>query len=410
MRAVLIMRPYLDPPLKKFILDTKIYRLLYCTLVRNTGLYMNQENYIPAVERTVQLIEIVAQNPQGISPQEIMNALEMPRSTLFQMLKTLKQLGYIEQAEKRGRYRSGPRLELWANAAISSGQDLTAAFYNEANRNPFQETIILITMMNGSPYISAQVECNQVLRSAFPIGNWEGNPSLINNIFTPNPGDEIFKNGVAVFDDAEMWACAAPICQDGITANAALLISAPKSRWDQAAFQEKFGTDLRSMASRLSYQIGAPHYTPYHQASDTQMQATTALSANEINDFLQGPWSARLACVRPDGKPHVVPVWQEWDGNRFTVLAWKGSYWANYLLENPNVSLTIDEPWAPFHRIVVRGLANQHPHIKTEVIERMSKRYMGAALPQMINRIEIAFEITPDQVKGWKGMAGADHD
>ena len=177
-------------------LDTQIYRLLYCTLVHNTGLYMNQENYIPAVERTVQLIEIIAQNPQGISPQEIMNALEMPRSTLFQMLKTLKQLGYIEQAEKRGRYRSGPRLELWANAAISSGQDLIAAFYNEANRNPFQETIILITMMNGSPYISAQVECNQVLRSAFTIGNWEGNPSLIAGIFKPNTGDEIFNNGL----------------------------------------------------------------------------------------------------------------------------------------------------------------------------------------------------------------------
>ena len=370
---------------------------------------MNQDNFIPAVERTVQLIEIIAQSPQGISPQELMNALEMPRSTLFQMLKTLKQLGYIEQAEKRGRYRSGPRLELWANAAISSGQDLTAAFYNEANRNPLPETIILITMLNSNLYINAQVESSHVLRSAFPIGNWEGSQSLIEGIFTPNTGDDIFNNGVAVFDDGETWACAAPICQDGITANAALLISAPKSRWEKTAFKEKFGTDLRSMASRLSYQIGATHYTPYHQLSDSQIQATSELSTNEINNFLQGPWSARLACIRPDGKPHVVPVWQEWDGKHFTVLAWKGSYWANYLLENPNVSLTIDEPWAPFHRIVVRGLAIQKPQIKPEIIERMSKRYMGAVSPQMTSRIEIAFEITPEQIKGWKGMAGENH-
>ena len=371
---------------------------------------MNQENFIPAVERTVQLIEIIAQSPQGISPQEMMNALEMPRSTLFQMLKTLKQLGYIEQAEKRGRYRGGPRLELWANAAISAGQDLTAAFYNEANRNPFSETIILISMVNHSPYISAQVESSHVLRSAFTIGNWEDDPSIIHGIFTPNQGDDIFNNGVSVFDGGETWTCAAPICQDGITANAALLISAPKSRWEKRSFHEKFSTDLRSMASRLSYQTGAPHYTPYHQANDIQMQATTELTLNEINNFLQGPWSARLACIRPDGKPHVVPVWQEWDGKQFTVLAWKGSYWADYLLENPNVSLTIDEPWTPFHRIVVRGLAKQKPQITSEVIERMSKRYMGAIIPQMTNRIAIAFEITPEQIKGWKGIAGANHD
>jgi DNA-binding IclR family transcriptional regulator len=367
---------------------------------------MQQENFLPTVERTLQIIELIAQNPQGISPQEIIGVLDLPRSTLFQILKTLKQLGYIEQAEKRGRYRSGPRLQLWANTAGSTGQDLTAAFYNEANRNPFQETIILITLHGENPSVSAQVECNHILRSAFNIGQWEGSQELMQSIFSPQKNDDIYINGVSVFDGDETWNCTAPICQDGITPNAALLISAPKSRWNKDTFAEKFSDALRSMASRLSYQIGAPHYSPYHEIDSLKIQTTTSLSSNEINDFLKGPWSARLACIRPDGKPHVVPVWQEWDGSRFIVLAWKGSFWANYLLENPNVSLTIDEPWSPFHRVVMRGTAKQAAHLNGDVIERMSKRYMGSVVPQLINRIEIAFEIIPDQVKGWKGIAG----
>ena len=371
---------------------------------------MEQENFLPAVERTLQLIELIVQNPQGITPQEMLTTLDVPRSTLFQMLKTLKQLGYIEQAEKRGRYRSGPRLQLWANTAGSIGQDLTAAFYNEANRNPFPETIILINQLAGLPTISAQVECNHILRSAFSIGQWEGPHKLMHNIFSPQPSDDLFINGVSVFDSEETWTCVAPVCQDGITPKAALLISAPKSRWTRDAFQERFNEELRSMALRLSYQMGAPHYSPYHKVDSAQMQATTTLSEVEMSDFLQGPWSARLACVRPDGKPHVVPVWQEWDGKHFTVLAWKGSFWANYLLENPNVSLTIDEPWAPFHRIVVRGTAKQTAHLKSERIERMSKRYMGSVVPQLMNRIEFSFEIQPESVKGWKGIAGAKQD
>ncbi|MBI9051519.1 MAG: pyridoxamine 5'-phosphate oxidase family protein [Anaerolineaceae bacterium] len=374
---------------------------------------MQQNNFLPAVERTLQLIELIAQSPQGITPQELVNALDVPRSTLFQILKTLKKLGYIEQIEKRGRYRSGPRLEMWANTASnSSGQDLIAAFYNEANRFPFSETIVLINLMGNNIFTNAQVESQQVLRSAFTIGQWEGSIEITNNIFSPAEGHEIIENGVAVFHSAETWECAAPICQDGVTPNAALLISAPHSRWTEANFRQAFCKDLRSMASRLSYQIGAQHYYPYHHGEVSPLQVTTDMNLPEINNFLQGPWSARLACIRPDGRPHVVPVWQEWDGKQFTVLAWKGSHWANHLIENPNVSLTIDEPWPPFHRVVVRGTAKKIQQEKStkNLVEHMSKRYMGSIIPQLVNRIESAFIITPDQVKGWKGMANAKND
>ena len=34
----------------------------------------------------------------------------------------------------------------------------------------------------------------------------------------------------------------------------------------------------------------------------------------EMDAFLAGPWLARVACLKPDGAPYVVPVWYHWDG------------------------------------------------------------------------------------------------
>jgi hypothetical protein len=92
--------------------------------------------------------------------------------------------------------------------------------------------------------------------------------------------------------------------------------------------------ELRQMAAQLSYRLGAPYYAPYRPQPQQALQATAALSTEEISTFLRGPWAASLACIRPDGRPHVIPVWQEWDGQAFYVIAWQGSQWADYLRAN----------------------------------------------------------------------------
>lgn len=366
---------------------------------------------IPAVERTLQLIELIALSSHGYSPQELLNIVDIPRSTLFQLLKTLKNLGYLEQNEKRGRYRAGPRLDAWSKHSHPSlGKDLIACFYSEANRAAFNETILLITRSEGKSLISAQIESPLQVRSVYPLGAWQTSPSFVDTVFQPPAGHDLIQYGVAVFESADSWECIAPICPDGVHPTAAVLISAPRSRWQLDTFRDAFNTRLRSLASRLSYQMGAQSYTPYRRDEHSALQATSEMSLDEISSFLQGPWSARLACIRPDGRPHVVPVWQDWDGKQFSVLAWKGSYWANVLSENPNVSLTIDEPWPPFHRVVVRGTAQKETHaaVIQPLLERMSRRYMGSVIPELDQRIECAFRITPEQLKGWKGIAAAD--
>ena len=69
-----------------------------------------------------------------------------------------------------------------------------------------------------------------------------------------------------------------------------------------------------------------------------------ALSATEIDEFLAGPWIARLACLKPDGAPYVVPVWYHWDGDAFWIVPRARSEWAHYMAADPRVSLVVDEP------------------------------------------------------------------
>ncbi len=80
---------------------------------------MPNEPLIPIVDRTLSLIKLLLENPEGLTPQELILQVDAPRSSLFQLLKTLKNLGFIEQAEKRGRYRAGARLQSWQISALS---------------------------------------------------------------------------------------------------------------------------------------------------------------------------------------------------------------------------------------------------------------------------------------------------
>jgi DNA-binding IclR family transcriptional regulator len=83
----------------------------------------------PAAERTLRLIELLLSRPEGWTPQELLVQLDLSRSSLFVLLRTLKTLGYVEQAGIRGRYVPGPRLQAWRAPQSPSAQELLTAFY-----------------------------------------------------------------------------------------------------------------------------------------------------------------------------------------------------------------------------------------------------------------------------------------
>ncbi len=131
------------------------------------------------------------------------------------------------------------------------------------------------------------------------------------------------------------------------------------------------------------------------------------MSQEDLADFLMGPWTARLACIRPDGTPHVVPVWYAWEKGAFIIVAWPNSIWASLLKANPTVALSIDEPWPPMRRVMIRGEAKLIPHQDIDggiqnLRHRISARYLGAAQTLQTEQNPdshawSAFRVTPQQ-------------
>jgi len=374
---------------------------------------MPEENLVPTAENTLKIIELLLDQPDGLSPQEMLPYLEVSRSSLFLLLRTLKTLGYLDQSERRGRYRLGQRLASWRLAQTSpAAHDLLSAFYTEAGRSPCGETLALATISGGQIIILAQREGTQQVRSVLTPGKLYADLEAARRVLSAAPDTHVKENGFAAALRGDCLDLALPICRDGRKADAALLITTPAFRYSEQQLLAAELEDLRMSAARISYQLGAVVYAPYQDQAELGVERKRALTDREIQDFLQGPWAARLACLRPDGHPHVIPVWQEWDGKGFYIIAWAGSQWADFVLSNPNVSLTVDEPWQPLRRVVVRGQAKEISRTEEQVnlealVERLARRYLGQPAYGLADQIERVFRISPDNLSGYQGLPSA---
>lgn len=72
-----------------------------------------------AVERTLQILEAVAQREGGLSNAELSRKLKIPKSSASYILRTLEQHGYLRRDGGAGRYRLGMKVLSLSRAALS---------------------------------------------------------------------------------------------------------------------------------------------------------------------------------------------------------------------------------------------------------------------------------------------------
>lgn len=372
---------------------------------------MSKETDSPSVERALSLLEILLEQPQGVDIPDLLSRVDISRSSLFVLLNTLKTLSYVEQTEKRGRYRAGPRLLAWQGGSSPlPAADLLSAFFHEAESCDLEETLALfVPVREGEALVLGQVEGPREVRSVFGMGQRLSASSAVGQVLQSPVSEEIQAQGYCASPRGDALDVAFPICRDGVLPSAVLLLSLPAFRWNQTTTKKTLPV-LREMSARLSYRLGASSYSPWRSEAQTELGETLPLNEAQLNALLKAPWAARLACVRPDGAPHVVPVWHEWDGEAFHVLAWKGSRWGDYLITNPQVSLTVDEPFLPLRRISAKG--NARPEFEatdprlSRLLTRLSRRYLGQNLAtSLAPQVERSFTITPSALRGWQGIA-----
>ncbi len=377
---------------------------------------------VPAAERVLRLLETLAAAPEGLSAGELEETLQFSRSSLFALLNTLKARNYIEQSDSRSRYRLGPALYALLPAQRPDLAPLLDAFQVDADITRLDETVALTRLDGAETIVIAQRESAQPVRVVLRVGQRRPAQSTADGrvLLTGLPPDtlspklttvaaQIYQLGYAQTRHDDIAEIAYPICPDGYKPGAALLVSLPAYRWQPA---ETLFQTLRHTAARLSYRLGAPVYQPYGQSAIKSVESTTLLSPVDLADFLRGAWGARLACIRPDGAPHVVPLWYEWDGQHFWVTASPAANWSLYIRQNPWVSITIDEPWPPLRRALIVGQAQ--PAAEADIPggiaglrQRLTHRYLGrgASLgPTNSQGQWQAFKIEPQKITGQQGL------
>jgi len=82
------------------------------------------------------------------------------------------------------------------------------------------------------------------------------------------------------------------------------------------------------------------------------------MSKAEYLAFLSAPARcAKLATVRADGSPHVVPVWFTLDGDHLIFTSGPTSLKVKNILRDGRVAVCVDEDTPPFHYVLLEGQA-----------------------------------------------------
>jgi len=102
----------------------------------------------------------------------------------------------------------------------------------------------------------------------------------------------------------------------------------------------------------------------------------TAL-APDLKEFLQAPNVAAFASVRPDGRPHVTPVWYEYDGREFIIGSFRGAVKLGNVTHKGFAALCIYTQTLPYRSVIVQGTARVGSPLDNVWRERVAVRYLG---------------------------------
>ena len=112
------------------------------------------------------------------------------------------------------------------------------------------------------------------------------------------------------------------------------------------------------------------------------------MTSEELREFLQRPLIVNFTTVRRNGSPHVVPLWYEYDGERFYCWVGGDSLKARNIKRNVHVALCIATHDRPYKYVLAEGTCEIVANA-AEVERRaysISARYFGGNASQEYTR------------------------
>lgn len=107
------------------------------------------------------------------------------------------------------------------------------------------------------------------------------------------------------------------------------------------------------------------------------------MTREEWRAFLaSGTRTAKLATRRPDGRPHVAPVWFVLDADDLVFTTHRDTAKGRNLLHDARVMLSVDDERPPFAFVLITGTAVVIELRPAELLPwttRIAERYVGTA-------------------------------
>lgn len=128
---------------------------------------------------------------------------------------------------------------------------------------------------------------------------------------------------------------------------------------------------------------------------------------------LQDEQVAWLTTVRPDGAPHLVPVWFLWDGASFLVFSKPAARKVRNIAVEGRVMLAVGEPRDDFDVQLIEGQARLlNERAECYVDERLTDKYgawmsaIGLSLEEYATTYSRVIRVVPTRFLDWRGRTG----
>lgn len=117
-----------------------------------------------------------------------------------------------------------------------------------------------------------------------------------------------------------------------------------------------------------------------------------------------------LSTVRPDGTPHLVPIWFSWDGEAILIASKPGAKKVANLRANPSVMLALGEPDDDFDVGMIQGTAELLDEPAAAVLPashlakyRTQMASIGLTADEFLRTYSQVIRIRPSRFLPWHG-------
>jgi PPOX class probable F420-dependent enzyme len=133
-------------------------------------------------------------------------------------------------------------------------------------------------------------------------------------------------------------------------------------------------------------------------------------SADRVGRLLELEPVVWLSTVRPDGSPHLVPIWFSWDGNSLLIASKPHARKIANIRANPKVMLALGEPEEDFDVGLLEGTAEilQAPASEALPVRHLRKyrdemEAIGLSVEEYLATYSLVVRVRPTRFFPWHG-------